>query len=216
MDYNKMDLNARAENMRRFFNRKAEGYDDVHLKMMDNKLPLVENLPENTRRVLDLGAGTGLELFALFDRFPDARVTVVDVSENMLDQLRERPFADRLDIICGDFFLVDFGKDYDAVISTSALHHFTEADKTRLCAKALNSLRPGGLFINSDKISEDQAAQDYAFKELAEEPDKYAHMDTPLTMENERKVLQQAGYANVTVKRIQNTNYALSLAQKPE
>jgi len=79
-----MELLKRNEEMRDFFNEKADGYDDVHLKMMDNKIAITALLPEKVERVLDLGAGTGLELIPLFERFPQAHVTVVDISAEML------------------------------------------------------------------------------------------------------------------------------------
>jgi len=213
-----MDLKKRAENMRNFFNLKAaeDAYDCVHLTMMNSKEPITKALPEGTKRVLDLGAGTGLELIPLFERFPEARVTVIDVAEEMLDQLRKRDFADRVEIICGDFFFTDFGNGYDAVISTSALHHFTQEDKTRLYKKCLDCLRPGGMLINSDKCVETQAEQDYAFKELAEEPEKYRHMDTPLTPENERQALEDAGFTGVSVQSVPQSNYSLMTGIKPE
>ena len=213
-----MDLKKRAENMREFFNEKAakDAYDCVHIQMMNNKEPITKALPENTKRVLDLGGGTGLELIPLFERFPNAYVTVVDVAEEMLAQLQKRPFANRVEAVCGDFFEVDFGSGYDAVISTSALHHFTEEDKTRLFAKTLKSLRPGGVLINSDKCVETQAEQDYAFRELEEEPNKYRHMDTPLTPDNECRVLRAAGFVNVSAMRIEENNYYLMSAVRPE
>lgn len=212
-----MDLKKRAENMRQFFNKKAseDAYDCVHLKMMGNKEPITQMLPEGTMRVLDLGGGTGLELIPLFNRFPEARVTVVDVAEEMLEQLKERPFADRVEIICGDFFFVDFGGGYDAVISTSALHHFEEEDKERLYRKVFDCLRPGGMIVNSDKCVGTQEEQDAGFRELAEEPNKYAHMDTPLTRENEMKLLRSAGFENVNAPLIPETAYALISAVKP-
>ena len=103
-----MNLTERAIDMRVFFDRKADGYDDVHRSFMETKTALTEALPDGTRRVLDLGGGTGLELFPLFERFPDAVVTVIDVSEKMLDALCRRPFADRVRPVPGDFFEVDF------------------------------------------------------------------------------------------------------------
>lgn len=213
-----MDLKKRAENMRGFFNRKAaeDAYDCVHLTMMNSKEPIAKVLPEGTKRILDLGAGTGLELIPLFERFPEASVTVVDVAEEMLAQLKARSFADRVSVICGDFFFVEFGKDYDAVISSAALHHFTEEDKTRLFAKAFASLRPGGMLVNSDWCVMTQEEQDYGFKELAEEPDKYNHMDTPLTPENECGALRNAGFADVSADPIPDSKYFLIVGIKPE
>ena len=123
-----MDLKKRNEDMRVFFNEKAEGYDDVHMKMIKNKDRITELMPEDTCRVLDLGAGTGLELISLYERFPEARVTAMDISENQLKMLEKRPFADKLQLVCGDFFETDFGGGYDAVISSAALHHFDEPE----------------------------------------------------------------------------------------
>lgn len=162
-------MKKRTDNMREFFNKKASGdvYDCVHLNMMNNKEPIARLLPEGTKRALDLGGGTGLELIALFERFSDARVTVVNAAEEMLWQLMARSFGDRVDTICGDFFFVDFGVQYDAVISTSALHHFEEADKERLYRKALECLRTGGMIINSDECAATQEEQDEFFRILA-------------------------------------------------
>lgn len=106
---------------------------------------------------------------------------------------------------------MEFGTGYDAVISTSALHHFTEEDKVRLYRKALECLKPGGIFINSDKCVETQAEQDHAFKEFEEDPNKYRHMDTPLTPENECKVMRAAGFAKVSAEPIEDSNYFLMI-----
>lgn len=212
-----MNLKARAEDMRSFFNRKAkEDYDSVHLTMMNSKEPVAKLLPEGAARILDLGGGTGLELIPLFERFPDARVTVIDVAEEMLNRLRERPFADKVEMICGDFFLVDFGEGFDAVISTSALHHFNEEDKCRLYRKAFNCLRPGGILINSDKCAETQEEQDHWFRELSEAAENYVHLDTPLTPENECRLLKKVGFGEVDARPIESSNYCLISARKPE
>lgn len=209
-----MKLKERSLSMREFFNDRVDTYDSVHEKFMESKRDITRALPETTARVLDLGAGTGLELIALFERFPDARVTAVDISEKMLDQLRARPFADRVDIRAGDFFEVPFGENYDAVISTSALHHFTPEAKTVLYKKVCACLRPGGVFINSDWFAETQEEQDEYFRELEENPDGKSHIDTPLTKENESAALTEAGFAKIEFRETVPENYKLSVAQK--
>lgn len=211
-----MKLETRVAEMRDFFNEKADGYDDVHLPMIENKIAIAAALPEGTLRVLDLGAGTGLELFALFERFPQAHVDVVDVSVEMLRALRERPFADKLDIVCGDFFAVDFGVDYDAVISSAALHHFAEKDKARLYAKVFACLRPGGMFVNSDGVVDTLQEQDERFRELAENGQNYRHYDTPLAVCNEKKLLEGAGFIDFAVSDLPRKWYKLICVKKPE
>ena len=211
-----MNLEQRTAAMRDFFNRKAEeDYDGVHLKMMENKRRIAQRLPEGTVRVLDLGGGTGLELVPVFERFAEAQVTVMDISEGMLKVLRTRPFADHLTILCGDFFSMDFGKDYDAVISSAALHHFSETDKLRLYRKVLESLRPGGVFVNSDRCAESQERQDFLFHELEVNAASYVHLDTLLTVENERRLLEDAGFVEFSASAIEGGDYWLISAVRP-
>ena len=124
-----MNLYDRNQKQRIFFNEKIETYDDVHSFYMPTKEKITELLDEDTKKVLDLGAGTGLELIYLFDRFKDIEVTAIDISEGMLEKLKKRSFSNHVKTICGDFFEIEFDKDYDAIISTSALHHFKIEEK---------------------------------------------------------------------------------------
>ena len=211
-----MNLTERTEDMRGFFERKADGYDDVHLAFMETKRLLTEYLRDGTSRILDLGGGTGLELIPLFERFPDARVTVVDLSPAMLGALMKRPFADRVTAVCGDFFEVDFGMNFDAVISTSALHHFEPEDKRILYRKVYDCLAPGGLFLNADKISVNRQAEADAFAYYRTHRDnpECAHIDTPLAPSTETEILENAGFARIEVRLTDRDNYRLFIAEK--
>lgn len=130
-----MNLYERNQKQRNFFNEKIDHYDRVHETYMETKKAIADSLDKDTKKILDLGAGTGLELIHLFELFPNASVTVVDISENMLSELAKRDFANQVVTICGDFFEVDFGDNYDAVVSTSALHHFKPEEKQLLYRK---------------------------------------------------------------------------------
>lgn len=209
-----MNLQDRNQKQRSFFNDKIDTYDDVHSTYMETKKSLADNLDENMKRVLDLGAGTGLELIHLFELFPNAEVTVIDITENMLDELNKRDFADNVKTICGDFFEVAFGDGYDAVISTSALHHFTPDEKMRLYKKVFDCLKSNGLFINCDKISFNQEDQDYMLQELENNIDNYKHIDTPLTVDNEIKILESIGFADISSSKVDLDNYSLIKARK--
>ncbi len=211
-----MDLKERNQTLKEFFDRKTIGYDDVHSKFMESKRALTEALPDNTEKVLDLGAGTGMELIPLVERFPNVRIAAADISEDMLSVLRGRPFAEQVTYIVGDFFDTDFGNGYDAMISTSALHHFAPEDKVRLYRKVYEALRPGGLFVNSDKTAPNPAAQETDFRELAEDPHRWPHMDTPLTVGAECTVLEQAGFRIREVRPMPNEGYFLFVAEKTE
>jgi len=203
-----LDLKKRNEEMRDFFDEKADGYDDVHLPMMDNKRAITEILPDGVKKVLDLGAGTGLELIPLFERFPNARVTVVDISSEMLSALKKRFFADKLDITCADFFSADFGGGYDAVISSAALHHFTGEEKLGLYRRIYCALNPGGIFVNSDRYLKTQSEEDETFRAFYENTHGMRHFDTPLTLENEEKLLSAAGFVSIESHEL-NERYAI-------
>ena len=209
-----MDLKKRGTEMKEFFDRKIDSYDDTHEKFAATKRLLTENLKEGTVSVLDLGGGTGLELFPLFERFPEARVTVADISPKMLEALMRRPFADRIRTICGDFFETDWGTGYDAVISTSALHHFDPEDKLRLYRKVLGCLREGGQFLNSDKVSGNRAEEERDLAQYAEDPFRWPHMDTPLAPSTELELLENAGFTRITVSLTDQEDYRLFAAVK--
>ncbi|MBE6634477.1 MAG: methyltransferase domain-containing protein [Ruminococcaceae bacterium] len=209
-----MDLKQRVQSMHDFFNERVDGYDEKHAPLMQSKKQLINALPQGVCRVLDLGAGTGLELFYLFERFPNAAVTAIDVSDLMLERLKSRPFGNRVDCRLGDFFELPFGDNYDAVISTSALHHFTPADKLRLFEKILRALRPGGIFVNSDYYAESAEAQEASFIELEENPNNRSHIDTPLTLSAERSLLEQAGFVDLSQTPVADQHYAVSVGYR--
>ena len=124
-----MDINYNAEKNKIFFDNKIDEYDKTHEAFMKTKNELTKNLDDNVNNILDLGAGTGLELIELYKKHPAVKVTAIDISTKMLERLKERDFSSNVKTICGNFFTVDFGNNYDAVISTSALHHFLMKDK---------------------------------------------------------------------------------------
>lgn len=209
-----MNLRERNEKVRDFFNGKIDSYDDVHAQYMDTKAELGDNLDKDAKNILDLGGGTGLELIHLFELFPDVHVTVIDITENMVEKLKTRDFADRVTAICGDFFEVDFGKDYDAVISTSALHHFKKDEKVILYKKIYDCLKENGQFLNSDFIAEDESFEKEQLYEIDNEFDKYKHIDIPMTIEHELEVLEEVGFKDIKVTPAPKHSYALTNARK--
>ena len=193
-----MDLNKRANEMKDFFNEKVDGYDELHLKIMAGKEKIVDYIPKDAKNIIDLGAGTGLQLIKVYKEFPDVKTIAIDISDEMLKKLEERHISNNITIVNKSFFDYDFGSNIDAVISTQALHHFEPNDKLVLFKKVYESLRVGGVFVNEDYFAEDDESEKQGFEDyrnLVKGEGK--HYDTPLTIEHEIEILKQVGFNNI-------------------
>lgn len=114
----------------------------------------LEMLPADAERVLELGAGTGLFSAMLRERMPGAALHLVDVSERMLEQARERLAGDlRVTVEIGDYSDLEFGTGWDAVVSALSIHHLEHEAKRTLFRKVEAALQPGGVFVNADQIA---------------------------------------------------------------
>lgn len=211
-----MDVDRNAQKNKDFFDRKKDGYDIVHEKYMPTKELLAKNLPVEATKIVDLGVGTGLELISILNKVPNAYIRGIDISQGMLDKLREKNIPGNVELICGDFFKEDFGTDNDAVVSTSALHHFAKEDKLRLYRKIFDSLKVGGVFINSDKIvfNDDEEQEQLRLYEEFIDSEEYPHIDTPLTVEHEKDTLEASGFTDISVSITDKDDYRLFKAYK--
>ncbi|MEV4512856.1 class I SAM-dependent methyltransferase [Dactylosporangium sp. NPDC049525] len=114
----------------------------------------------NPTTVLDLGAGTGAGTLALARRFPEARITAVDVSPQMLEHLRHKAHAagvaDRVRTVETDLdtALPDLGATQagaqasiqaDLVWAANSLHHL--ADPVGTLRRLRTTIRPGGHLV---------------------------------------------------------------------
>ncbi|HEY2919983.1 MAG TPA: class I SAM-dependent methyltransferase [Candidatus Binatia bacterium] len=110
-------------------------------------------------RVLVIGAGYGALARAVLNDRPDATAVCLDASEAMLKlgNERNRDLEDRISFIQGSLEASDWLKSvegtFDAVISSRALHHFTQNQRRRYLFKEVFDLvRTGGCFINADNV----------------------------------------------------------------
>ena len=103
-------------------------------------------------RVLDLGAGTGLLGERLLGVFPRARLVLLDGSESMLAEARER-LGSAVDAVhVGDLAGSLPDGPFDAIVSALAIHHLDDSDKRALMRRARRSLAPGGVFVNAEQL----------------------------------------------------------------
>jgi tRNA (cmo5U34)-methyltransferase len=110
-------------------------------------------------RVLDIGAGYGALAAAVLADRPNANAVCLDASSAMLKLGRERNahLENRISFVQGSLERADWLKavdgSFDAVISSRALHHFTENQRRRdIFKEVFNLIRSGGCFINADNV----------------------------------------------------------------
>lgn len=116
---------------------------------------LLEELPTRVERVLDLGSGNGRLLDAVLHARPGARGVALDFSPLMLGELRARfPDRDRVQIVEHDLddVLPALG-EFDAVVSSFAIHHVDHPRKRALYGEIWAVLRPGGVFCNLEHVA---------------------------------------------------------------
>ena len=86
----------------------------------------------NTKsKVLDVAAGHGIFGILMATKNPNAHIVALDwpkVLEVAEENARRFNVADRWSKLAGDALTVDYGPDYDLILLTNFLHHFSPPD----------------------------------------------------------------------------------------
>lgn len=188
------------EEMGAFFARRVEGYEDHMSLWQEAYRHLAELLDPSHRTILDLGCGTGLELDAIFRIRQDVSVTGIDLCPKMLEKLREK--HPQVKTVCGDYFQTELGQEqYDCALTFESLHHFSPEKKQGLFERIHRALKPGGVFLEVDYLAccdeEERLLMDFCREKRRQQDiaeDAFVHFDTPLTVEHEIALLQNAGF----------------------
>ena len=105
---------------------------------------------ENARNILELGIGTGETARRVLPRHPEARLTAIDSSPEMLARAREAfPDADLRLARLEDPLP---GGPFDLVYSALAVHHLDGPGKQDLFRRIADTLGPGGVFVIADVV----------------------------------------------------------------
>lgn len=147
-------------NIEEQFNLIAEEYDSGRRKF----IPCFDDYYGNTtkflaanvhypKRVLDLGAGTGLLSSFWYQHFPETEYVLVDIADEMLNVAKRR-FIGLNNVL---FQSLDYTNDFpngnfDLIISALSIHHLEHIQKVELFKRIYEKLSVGEVFINYDQF----------------------------------------------------------------
>ena len=245
-----MERNEQAENgdkstveeIRQRFDGEIERFSNLEtgqLATVDSPLAMAliaevaaATTPQATS-VLDVGCGAGNYTLKLLERLPNLNVTLIDLSQVMLDRAVERlrpVTGSSIEAIQGDIRRIDIGgQRYDIILAASVLHHLRDDSQWRsVFVKFYEALRPGGsvwIFdLIESSIPEVQATMHRRYGEyLAQLKDEayrdqvFAYIekeDTPRSLMFQLELLREVGFSTVEVLH-KNTCFAAFGAIKP-
>jgi SAM-dependent methyltransferase len=161
---------------------------------------LLQQIPQGVKRILDLGTGDGRLLALLKVEYPQLEGVALDFSPTMLEAVRSR-FADdpSVEVISHNLEapLPDLGL-FDAIVSSFAIHHLSDARKRLLYTEIYEGLTPGGIFCNLEHVAPlaDRLHQQF----LAQLDIPAGHEDPSnqlLDVETQLQWLREIGYSEV-------------------
>ncbi|MBD5082689.1 MAG: class I SAM-dependent methyltransferase [Clostridiales bacterium] len=142
------------------FNLIAEEYDNNRRKFIScfddfyrNTTEFIISNIDEPKRIIDLGAGTGLLTYFWYQQCPNSEYVLVDIADEMLNVARKR-----FDSIENISYQVENYNDklpdtiFDTVISALSIHHLEDMDKKKLFSRIYDHLPSGGVFINYDQF----------------------------------------------------------------
>jgi SAM-dependent methyltransferase len=176
------------------------GRADEFPHRVEGESVLLEQVPRDACRVLDLGTGDG-RLLALLQADRQEMLGVgLDFSELMLEAARKR-FADdeRIELVKHDLAgpLPALGR-FDAVVSSMAIHHLEHERKRLLYGEVFDLLEPGGVFANFEHVASATHRLHLAFFAAIEEPlENEDPSDRLLDVETQLGWLRELGFDDV-------------------
>jgi tRNA (cmo5U34)-methyltransferase len=162
---------------------------------------LIDHLPENTKRVLDLGTGDGRLIKLIKADYPDIEEAVaLDVSPTMLKSASDHFAGDsRVKIIEHDLSqpLPDLGY-FDSVVSSFAIHHLKHERKHELYEEIYDIINPTGVFCNLEHVASPSVELHVRFlKAIGYTPEKEDKANRLLPMEVQLGWLRDIGFVEV-------------------
>ncbi len=145
-------------NTKAVFDATASSYDRDRSRLIPGcdrfYIRALELIPPRAKKIVDLGAGSGLLTMLLRKHFPAAHIHLIDFSAPMLDLAKQRLGEDPdLTFEQADYTSAPLPRNQCAIVSSLSIHHLDDADKRSLYQRCYEALSPNGIFINADHIA---------------------------------------------------------------
>lgn len=119
-------------------------------------------VPSTSHRILELGCGTGELSKKILNRCPDAQIIALDYSPRMIEfagnKMAEAGYQrwQGMEVDFGEWAnnpeKIDIGMEFDACVSSLAIHHLSDEMKAKLFQRIAKSLSKGGCFWNAEPV----------------------------------------------------------------
>ncbi len=164
----------------------------------EGEAALLELLPRNAARILDLGTGAGRLITLARKVCPRAEFVALDFSTTMIEAASKTFAGDqKVTIIRHDLDhplpVLGF---FDAVISSFSVHHLVHARKRALYREIFEIVAPAGTFCNLEHVSSPSVRVHEQFLEAIGWPDEDPS-NKLLDLETQLAWLREIGFADV-------------------
>ena len=147
--------------MREQFNLVARKYDSQRRCFMPcfddyykTSISLLKCYKNDFKKIVDLGAGTGLLTKEIYELYPNAHYVLIDIAKDMLKIAEERfNGLNNFEFLESDYIENIPVENCDLIGSALSIHHLENNEKEALYKIIYKKLDKGGCFINLDQFN---------------------------------------------------------------